>query len=246
MAVPRLQADFFARMADPQGVRAVFEHLPGVFFFVKDAHGRHIAANSVTFARFGIKSERELVGAMDEKFFPAEVAQAFREDDQKVMRTRKPLINRLEVWYDEQRNLDWFLTTKLPVLDKEGKVIGVMGITRRDEERMRHHDVREVTAAVQHARKHCDKNVSTAELAKAAGVSERHLHRQLRATLGLTPHELMLRTRIQSAAEALAKTSAPIIEIALNHGFCDQSAFTQQFRKRTGMTPKQFRVRNRG
>ena len=47
-------------------------------------------------------------------------------------------------------------------------------------------------------------------------------------------------------AEALAKTSASIIEIALNHGFCDQSAFTQQFRKRTGMTPKQFRVRNRG
>lgn len=167
MASPRLQADFFARMADPQGVRAIFEHLPGVFFFVKDAHGRHIAANSVTFTRFGIKNERELVGAMDEKFFPAELAQAFREDDQMVMRSRKPLINRLEVWYDEQRNLDWFLTTKLPVLDKEGQVIGVMGITRRDEDRMRHHDVREVTAAVQYARKNCDKNVSTAELAKS-------------------------------------------------------------------------------
>ncbi|HSI63343.1 MAG TPA: helix-turn-helix domain-containing protein [Candidatus Saccharimonadia bacterium] len=246
MVSPPLQAEFFARMADPQGIRAIFEHLPNVFFFVKDAHGRHIAANSVTFARFGIKHEHELVGAMDEKFFPEELARAFREDDQKVIRSGKPLINRLEVWYDEQRNLDWFLTTKLPVLDKKGKVIGVMGITRRDEDRMRHHDVREVTAAVQHARKNCDKNVSTAELARAAGVSERHLHRKLRDTLGLTPHELMLRTRIQSAAEALAKTSAPIIEIAINHGFCDQSAFTQQFRKRTGMTPKQFRLRNRG
>ena len=246
MATPRLQAEFFARIADPQAVRAIFEHLPGVFFFVKDAEGRHIAANSVTFTRFGIRHERELVGAMDEKFFPPEVAKAFRDDDQKVIRSGKPLINRLEVWYDEQRNLDWFLTTKLPVRDRTGKVIGVMGITRRDEERMRHHDVKEVTAAVQHARKNSDKNVSTAELARAAGVSERHLHRKLRTTLGLTPHELMLRTRIQSAAEALAKTSAPIIEIALNHGFCDQSAFTQQFRKRTGMTPKQFRLRNSG
>ncbi len=246
MATPRLQAEFFARIADPQAVRAIFEHLPGVFFFVKDAEGRHIAANSVTFTRFGIRHERELVGAMDEKFFPPEVVKAFRDDDQKVIRSGKPLINRLEVWYDEQRNLDWFLTTKLPVRDRTGKVIGVMGITRRDEERMRHHDVKEVTAAVQHARKNSDKNVSTAELARAAGVSERHLHRKLRTTLGLTPHELMLRTRIQSAAEALAKTSAPIIEIALNHGFCDQSAFTQQFRKRTGMTPKQFRLRNSG
>lgn len=246
MASPRLQAEFFSQIADPQAVRAIFEHMPGVFFFMKDAQGRHIAANSVTFARFGIKSERELVGAMDEKFFPPEVAKGFREDDQKVIQSGKPLINRLEVWYDEQRHLDWFLTTKLPVRDKRGKVIGVMGITRRDEDRMRHHDVREVTAALQFARLNCDKNLSAAELARAAGVSERHLHRQLQATLGLTPHELMLRLRIQSAAEALVKTAAEISEIAINHGFCDQSAFTQQFRKRTGMTPRQFRLRNRG
>ena len=241
-----IQADFFARIADPQAVRAIFEHLPGVFFFVKDAEGRHIAANSVTFERFGIKDERELIGAMDEKFFPPEVAKAYREDDQEVIRTGKPLINRLEVWYDEQRNLSWFLCTKLPVYDKRGKVIGVMGITRRDEERLRHHDVREVTAAVQYARQHIDRAVTTAEMAKAAGVSERHLHRKLRETIGISPYELALRTRIQSAAEALAKTSTQIVEIAINHGFCDQSAFTQQFRKRTGMTPKQFRLRNRG
>jgi AraC-like DNA-binding protein len=72
------------------------------------------------------------------------------------------------------------------------------------------------------------------------------LHRKLRAALGLSPYELLLRTRIQSAAEALAKTSAPIINVALEHGFCDQSAFTQQFRKRTGMTPKEFRRRHQG
>jgi PAS domain S-box-containing protein len=245
MSGPRLQAEFFARMADPQAVREVFEHLPGVFFFVKDDQGRHIAANSITFERFGIRSERELVGATDEKFFPPEVAKAFREDDQKVIRSGKPLINRLEVWYDEQRNLAWFLTTKLPVRDRSGKIIGVMGITRRDEERMRHHDVREVTEAVNYARKNRDKNLTAEELARAVGLSERHLHRKLKETLGLTPHELMLRTRIQSAAEALAKTSEPIAQIALDHGFCDQSAFTQQFRRRTGMTPRAFRDRHR-
>ena len=246
MPLPRLQADFFARIADPQGVRAIFEHMPGVFFFMKDDQGRHIAANSATFERFGIKSERELVGAMDEKFFPPDVAKAYRDDDQKVIRNGKPLINRLEVWYDEQRNLSWFLCTKLPVRDKRGKVIGVMGITRRDEDRMRQHDVREVTVAVQYAREHCHEVVTTAELARAAGVSERHLHRKLRIALDISPYELLLRSRIQSAAESLAKTTLPIIQIALDHAFCDQSAFTQQFRKRTGMTPKEFRRRHQG
>lgn len=246
MPAKDLQRQFFAQMADPQGVRAIFEHLPNVFFFVKDAQGRHIAANSITYERFGIPGEEELVGQMDEAFFPSEVAAAYREDDQKVIRSGKPIINRLEVWYDEQHNLDWFLTTKLPVHDKRGKIIGVMGITRRDEDRMKHHDVREVTAAVQFARRNCDKNLSTADLARAAGVSERHLQRKLRETTGLSPRELMLRTRIQAAAHALAKTSASIIDVALNHGFCDQSAFTQQFRKRTGMTPKQFRRQHGG
>ena len=136
MAALRLQAEFFARIADPQAVRAIFEHLPGVFFFVKDDRGRHIAANSATYARFGIRGEEELVGAMDEKFFPPDVAKAYREDDERVIRSGKPILNRLEVWYDEQRNLNWFLCTKLPVRDRNGKVIGVMGITRRDEERL--------------------------------------------------------------------------------------------------------------
>lgn len=246
MASPRLQADFFACIADPQAVREIFEHLPGVFFFVKDDQGRHIAANSATYARFGIKGEEELVGAMDEKFFPPEVAKAYREDDQRVIRSGKPIINRLEVWYDEQHRLDWFLATKLPVKDRRGKVIGVMGITRRDEDRLRHHDVREVTEAVRLARENVHRVLGTAELARTVGLSERQLHRKIKAALGLSPYELLLRTRVQAAAEVLARTSTPISEVALDHGFCDQSAFTQQFRKRTGMTPKEFRRRHVG
>lgn len=246
MPSSRLQADFFARIADPQAVREIFEHLPGVFFFMKDDRGRHIAANSATYARFGIKGEDELVGAMDEKFFPAEVAKAYREDDQRVIRSGKPIINRLEVWYDEQHRLDWFLATKLPVRDRRGQVIGVMGITRRDEDRLRHHDVREVTEAVRLARENVHRVLGTAELARTVGLSERQLHRKLKAALGLSPYELLLRTRVQAAAEVLARTSTPISEVAFDHAFCDQSAFTQQFRKRTGMTPKEFRRRHQG
>jgi len=246
MASSRLQAEFFARIADPQAVREIFEHLPGVFFFMKDDQGRHIAANSATYSRFGIRGEDELVGARDEKFFPAEVAKAYREDDQRVIRSGKPIINRLEVWYDEQHRLDWFLATKLPVRDRRGRVIGVMGITRRDEDRLRHHDVREVTEAVKLARENVHRVLGTSELARTVGLSERQLHRKLKAALGLSPYELLLRTRVQAAAEVLARTSTPISEVAIDHAFCDQSAFTQQFRKRTGMTPKEFRRRHQG
>jgi AraC-like DNA-binding protein len=55
-----------------------------------------------------------------------------------------------------------------------------------------------------------------------------------------------MRARIQSAAEELASTSKTIIEVALDHGFCDQSAFTLQFRKRTGLPPREFRLMQQG
>jgi AraC-like DNA-binding protein len=237
-----MQKDFFARIADPQAVRAMLDHLPGVFFFVKDAEGCFMAANTATCVRCGVERESRLIGFTDADFMPPEVAKAYRDDDKKVIRSGKPIFNRLELFYDEQHALDWFLTTKLPLHDARGKVIGVMGVARRDEKRMTHYDVREVTVAVEFAREHCNRAVTTAELAKAVGISERHLYRKLRAALGISPYELLLRTRIQSAAEELAQTSHQTIEIALAHGFCDQSAFTQQFRKRIGQTPHQFRL----
>jgi PAS domain S-box-containing protein len=244
MSALSMQTAFFARMEGSQILRELFEHIPGVFFFIKDAEGRHITANSAILRRYGIKEEQELVGALAEDFFPSEIAKAYSEDDQKVINSGKPIIDRLELWYDEQHQLDWFLTTKLPLRNKRGEIIGVVGIIRRDGERMRQHDVSEVSTAVQYARQHCKSHITTTDLARAAGVSERHLNRQVQKSLGISPYELVLRIRIQSAAEALAKTSVAIIDIAQNHGFCDQSAFSQQFKKRTGMTPRQFRLSN--
>ena len=54
MAGTNLQAEFFAAMADVQAFRVLFEHLPGVFFFVKDAEGRMIAASGPILERLGL------------------------------------------------------------------------------------------------------------------------------------------------------------------------------------------------
>lgn len=244
MVAKHLQKDFFSRLAEPQAVRAMFEHLPDVFFYMKDDHGRFVAANTATCLRCGLARERDLIGTVDTDFFPAEIARAYCDDDRNVMRTGKPLIDRLELFYDEQRGLDWFLTTKLPLRDVQGAIIGIMGITRRDQKRMMDREVVEATSAVQFATDNVRRAATAADMAEALGVSERHLYRKLRAALGSTPYELLLRTRIRFAADELARTSRPIIEIALEHGFCDQSAFTQQFRKRVGQTPREFRRRH--
>lgn len=227
-------------------MREMFNHLPDVFFFVKDTMSRFMAANQAMYLRCGVRTELELIGSTDADFIALEIAKAYRDDDLSVIRSGKPITNRLELFHDEQRQLDWFVTTKLPLHNQLGKVIGVMGITRRNEKRMHGSEIHEVNLALEFAHSNCNKAASTQDLARAMKVSERQMHRKLREVLGVSPYELLLRNRIRSAAKDLASSNKTIIEIALEHGFCDQSAFSMQFRKRTGFSPRQFRLMQGG
>ncbi len=240
------QQDFFARMADPVALRTIFDHLPDVFFFVKDREHRFIAGSRNLLDRIGLKRECELVWRTDLDFFTRKIADAYRADDRLVFTTGKPIYDRPGVWLGEHGQLDWFLTTKVPLRDARGKVIGLMGTIRPDTSRSPSRpspDIRRITAFLE---KNAHRTVPTAELARACGLSERSLYRRLDKALGITPYEWMLRVRIQKAAEALIQTEEKVAEIATAHGFCDQSTFTQHFRKRIGVTPKQFRVRHHG
>lgn len=240
----RIQRKFFGAVADPQSLCEIFEHLPGVFFFAKDRESRLIAASSHMVARFGVKREADIVGKFDDAFFPEHMARAFRVDDEQVFQTKKPLLNRLEVLYDDQHTFEWYVTTKLPLLGKNGEVVGLIGVTSRDEGRLAQQPVGEISRAVGYLQQHANRIVSPAELAHVCGVSERTLYRKINQSLGITPYELTLRIRVQEAAKQLIKTRTKINEIAQAYGFCDQSTFGQHFRKRIGSTPRQFRARN--
>jgi AraC-like DNA-binding protein len=149
------------------------------------------------------------------------------------------------VWLDERGHADWSVTTKVPLFGKSGKVIGLMGVSRRDLHPSVTETSSEATRAVDHLRSNIRHIDSIDELAIGIGVSTRTLNRKINQELGISPYELILRVRVQAAAEALLKTEDSISQIALDFGFCDQSHFTQQFRKRMGMTPRQFRVSHR-
>src|SRR5262245_46984564 len=127
------QRDFFARMGGQQQFQRLFEHLPGVYFFVKDRRSRMVCASRAFWEQLGAKTEADIIGRVDEEFFPRHAADHFRRDDELVMSTGRALIGRVELWYNEQRVLDWFVTNKLPIHDVEGTIIGVMGIVRSYE-----------------------------------------------------------------------------------------------------------------
>lgn len=241
-----LQSKFYDSVANPFEMRRLFDQIPGILFFLKDSQSRLMAANQGVLNRMGVHSEAEVIGSSDYDYFPRELADGFVKDDQFVLKTGTPIVNRLEIAYDEHRVLGWHLTTKLPIHGTRGKIVGVMGFTHSyDEKHPSHGPFAEVAKAVDFVRENYHRKFNAKELAKAGGMSERSLNRRFHDAFQMTPHEFISRTRIQAASKALVHSELSLSDIALDCGFCDQSAFTVQFRKRQGVTPREFRQRYR-
>jgi AraC-like DNA-binding protein len=83
--------------------------------------------------------------------------------------------------------------------------------------------------------------ISLDDLATVAGVSRFHFHRQFRKSVGVTPHEYVLRARIERAKGLLTDSDLSVGEVSGAVGFADQSHFSNIFRKLKAMTPRGFR-----
>jgi AraC family transcriptional regulator len=86
------------------------------------------------------------------------------------------------------------------------------------------------------------KDLKLNDLAQVAGMSSFHFAREFKRTTGTTPHQYLIRFRVERAKTLLAKNELPLIEVGLRSGFSHQSHFTRLFRKLTGTTPHSYRL----
>jgi AraC family transcriptional regulator len=86
-----------------------------------------------------------------------------------------------------------------------------------------------------------DAALTIAELSEVVNLSTHHFSELFRKTIGLTPHQYVLKIRIERAMMLLQSTQHPIVTIAQQVGFQTQSHFTRIFRQHTQVTPKQYR-----
>ncbi len=88
---------------------------------------------------------------------------------------------------------------------------------------------------------HLARRISVAELAQVACLSPSHFHAQFKDSVGYTPHQYLLKTRLDRAARLLRESALPLIRIAEECGFSSQSALTTAMRRYLGLTPKRLR-----
>ena len=224
----------------------LFEHIPGHSFFVKDTEGRIMKANRAFYERFGFGAEEEIVGKTDPELFPAGLAANFRRDDLRVIDSGEPLLGIVELFFNRQGLPDWYLTNKLPVSDRAGVVVGVMGTVRSYASQAKSlQPFVQIEPAVEQIRKRFREKISVGELATKVGLSARQFDRKFQEAFGISPQQFIIKTRIQAACDALADPARAIADVAFELGFCDQSSFTMHFRRHMGVTPLQYRRRFR-
>ena len=98
-----------------------------------------------------------------------------------------------------------------------------------------------LTLVTDYINEHLDRDLKLRDLAAIAHISPYHFSRLFKQSLGVTPHQYILRSRINKAKYLLEHSKLSIAQIAIEVGFCDPSHLTRYFKRVFGATPKQFR-----
>ncbi|MGA3287488.1 MAG: PAS domain-containing protein [Bacteroidota bacterium] len=116
-------------------LRTLIDNLP-VLIFSKDTEGRYILNNLPHLRSIGVQRQEDTLGKTTFYFNPPELAKQYSEDEMKVVQTGQAMYEREELAFHrdtgEQR---WHLTSKIPLVDSRGKVIGMVGIASDITER---------------------------------------------------------------------------------------------------------------
>ena len=98
--------------------------------FFKDRESRFIEVSQALVNWFGVEDREELIGKTDFDFFADEHARKAYEDEQEVIRTGEPMLEQeeKEVWPDGR--VTWVSTSKLPMRDQQGNIMGIFGVSR--------------------------------------------------------------------------------------------------------------------
>ncbi|HEY5485760.1 MAG TPA: PAS domain S-box protein [Candidatus Cryosericum sp.] len=115
-------------------LRTLIDNIPDSIYS-KDLACRKTLANLTEARYLGVKSEADVLGKDDFDIYPKELAEKFFADDQLVLQTGEPVLNREEYILDEKQQKHWLLTSKLPLRNQEGRIIGLVGIGRDITER---------------------------------------------------------------------------------------------------------------
>jgi len=223
-------------------LEALFDEAPDIAFFVKDKEGRYCVVNNSLVERNGLQRKSQLKGKRPGDVCPGLLGRIPEQQDELVLHSGREIKNHLELHWSRPHEACWCLTTKLPLKNSAGEIVGLIGFSRDLRSPVSTDEIpKKMALALDHFERHCCDAVLPSDLARRSGLSLSRFGRLVKRIYGLTPSQLITRTRITIGTRILRETEKSIADVALECGFCDHSAFTRAFRSTTGFSPSEYR-----
>ena len=234
-------ANFFAEhgISTPS---PLFDTLSDTYYFAKNRAGQFVWGNRLLQERHALLDVNDIIGKTDHDFFRRDIADRIRADDLSVMERGVTVKNKLELIGGDNGELTWLFTTKVPIRNRHGEVVGIEGFSR---DAQRSQDViapfHEFKACIDYLQEHLMDSISIDHLARLSCMSLSTFERKFKQHFSLTPKQYILHMKVHEACRLLP-TANSIARVALETGFGGQSYFTKQFRSVVGITPKQYQL----
>jgi AraC-like DNA-binding protein len=221
---------------------SLFDVLTDTYYFAKNRQGQFVYANKLLNERFKLNDSKEVLGKTDYDFFRVDIADNIRSDDIKVMDQDIIIENKPEVLQNENGQLHWLFTTKAPLKNSSGEIVGVEGFSRDADRALSSIEpYNAFKECIQYLQQHYMDNISVEYFAQISCMSLSTFERKFKKHFGCTPKQYIKRFRIQESCRMLI-SGYSIQRAAIDCGFCDQSYFTREFRILMGVTPKNYQA----
>ena len=238
---------FAAILGRPFPGLELFDRVADTVFFIKDHEARYVAVNETLAHRCRFAGKSALIGRKASEVFAAPLGERFEAQDLKVIAEGLSIRGRMERHLYPDGSEGWCLTWKEPLVDADGAIRGLAGISRDAPALSRPGPVpAALSAALAYIDDHLDQPLRIPDLAARAGLSPFRFDQRVRALFGLSAGQYLSRLRIGRACDRLRHTETPLSELALECGYADQAAFTRQFHKSVGLTPGAYRLATSG
>jgi AraC-like DNA-binding protein len=225
--------------AAPPEVIELFDYLEDTPMWMKDEAGHYEWANVALLLNFGVKT-RDFCGEV--------LANQYRIDDERVLRGER-ILSRVELVGRFNHTARWCVTSKVPLRDDKGRIVGTAGVTRplTQPEAGASTPITPAGSPLSVAIRFISQNyadrVTNDDLARVCGLSVRAFERQFQAAYNVSPHDYIRQLRVRMSCSALVFSRKSLAEVATEFGFADQSHFTKEFRRFMAETPRAYRTR---
>lgn len=241
--------EFLSDISDLSPFLQIYEHTPGVGFFIKDIASRYLYANGEYLRHLSLESLEDILEKTEYDFYPTEYCDPLLRDDEMVLESNQPLVDRIGLHLNQASQLEWYVTSKIPVFDFQEKTKGLFGVMRRCQKGDPVNELDEgdrIRKLLKWLQWHQERKVMVREMEQVTKLSNQQLNHRLMEVFGVDAKEFELMGRIKTSSETLRRTDKPIPVLAAQFGFESERRFTEKFRSRIGMTPLEFReLRNR-